>query len=74
MPSYKSLAEFATKYEELRMPVGMNKAQKTGHITGRLKKLGKTAKRIKNHIPKLPSSYRRFIPRLGNIKNLKMPL
>ena len=70
MRRYKSLAHFATKYEELQMPTGMNGAQKTGHIRGRLKKLGKAAKRIKNHIPKLPTSYRKFIPRLGNIKNL----
>ena len=71
-PRYKSLAHFATKYEELRMPVGMNKAQKSGHISGRLKKLGKAATRSKNSLPKLPNSYRRVIPRLGTIKNLRL--
>lgn len=72
MARYKTLAEFATKYEELRMPVGMSRAQKAGHISGRLKKLGKAARRAKNNLPKIPNSYRKFIPRLGNIKNLSI--
>jgi len=73
MNHYNSLIEFATKYAELQMPTGMTKLQKTGHIRGRLRKLGKAATRAKNTLPKIPNSYRRVIPRLGTLKHLSKP-